>query len=645
MRKFLFTMRISITVIYVLSCFLIMPRAEASDNIIQHDSVVVATLSSQIHESAIQEKVREQVQTSSDSFLPENSSSQVSVDKSVLSRGALVRMLGSLFLREPLSELITRIFLFGRTDTMSRRTWFRICVGLGTVGFLTSCNKDEVEEPEIPAEPQYDGTPIDEQYFIDFNARFYTKGIHPSSRFVYDFIPHGGGMARWSQPTSIAFRLQYLIEENDADEIEKILQNLRLAQQTQYCHWKGLLPWFCLKDQGGFVGDRFPIGFGENTTLSMRVAMVAEAYKNNATMHALAMDFLEAQREGYREMYDPREHAFYGVVYMNTGAKTDYYHMDRFFNEFNSGVAFVLTYFFEDKELIDEAWGFLLESTQLPVQDNMPLAWNGSAFQFFWPLLTLDPSDMSQSHRDALYNALYAYLSDSYTRGIWGILSAGGGTANDYLGNNGLIALAEGETVEEMWNIYALTAALRLFPVASRERETLLRWMHAFMCIKNIESYGDIGLYAGIDKCGYRCLKVYAIDAGSMILFNSQGPTLLRNFVARESATGITMTDLFQQVHMPISRVNTLLPNPPLTQSLVDKETLKSLQTSKENQGESMEDMWYQRVGRFIDYEKGQAMHNGAAQTSGVIAATVTAGMSSVISLDVSTDASVIASA
>ena len=265
--------------------------------------------------------------------------------------------------------------------------------------------------------------PISFAEFYDFNRKFYDVGLHASG-FPHDFIRSDGYKAPWTQPTSIGFYLQYLVNENNATEAQRVLKNLLEIQTNPDISWKGLIPW--LKFNGDDVlADRSEIAFGDNSNLSLKVAMVAQKFTGNASV--LAKEFLNNQKAGYQQMYNQSQGLFCGTVDRLTGQPSQTYHINRLLNEFRAGVAFLVAYYDVD----DNAWDNLFANTStgsyIDRNDDAVLTsrtLDGSGFQYSWPLLSLPEAELSEDMKNVLYNALFTQLDNANKHGHVGGYSA-----------------------------------------------------------------------------------------------------------------------------------------------------------------------------------------------------------------------------
>ncbi len=402
--------------------------------------------------------------------------------------------------------------------------------------------------------------------FYNINKAYYLHGVH-SSGFPYDSIGSEGTKAPWSQPTSIGFYLQYLVNENNALEAEKVMNSLLKLQADPKISWNGLIPWLRF-DGDTVLADRSEIAFGDNSNLSKKVAMVAQKFTGNAGI--LANQFLNNQKIGYQKMYDPSEGLLFGTVDRETNVFNNGYHINRLFNEFRAGVAFVVAYF----DVNEKAWNNLLANTIIANyidrkgnSINNGVACDGSGFQYSWPLLSLPEGELSADMKNVLYNALYAQLNTAFMQGHVGGYSACSVRVSEaiysYSGKIGIPELAEiSDAISaKTFSIYSLLPFLAILD--KKDKQTLMKWITAYSEYPGIK--GKYGYHDSVhDSPNGKVVSdlVLAIDNGSMILPKSQGPKLLMDFLDKHGK-GDKLRDLYSRIKLSIPKTPKRLPPPP----------------------------------------------------------------------------------
>lgn len=404
--------------------------------------------------------------------------------------------------------------------------------------------------------------------FYNINKRYYSTGVGlHSSGFPYDYIRSNGSKAQWTQPTAIGFYLQYLVNENNEKEAERVMENLLKTQTNPNISWNGLIPW--LKFNGDEVlAERTEIAFGDNSNLSKKVAMVAQKFTGKASI--LATQFLNNQKSGYQQMYDNSQGLFYGAVDRESDVFNKGYHINRLFNEFRSGVAFVVSYFSID----EKAWDNLIVNTPkknyIDIEgDSVPIAstYDGSGFQYSWPLLSVPEGKLSADMENILFNALYAQLDTALKLGHFGGYSASsyGNSAsiNGYSGKIGVPELAEttDHISNKTFSIYSLLPFLVI--LEQEDKQTLMEWITTYASYSGIQ--GQYGYYDSIHaEKNDKIISdlIFAVDNGSMILPNSEGPQLLLDFLDKYGKVD-QFKNLYSKIKLGIPKIKKKLPLPP----------------------------------------------------------------------------------
>ena len=443
---------------------------------------------------------------------------------------------------------------------------------------MTACSDLGLEE----SAPLFDGPAIDEQDFITLNARLYGAGIDPETRMPYREL-RGGSVVRETDPITIAFRLQHLLAHAGSQEIvDTMLTHLLNAQISDRPprNFRNMLPRMSVESDG-LVPATLEYSFTDNAVLSARVAMAAQRYSGTATADK-ALNFLEKQKLGYNQALSQSS------GFMPTFAHAGLFGVDPtgfnlLFGGYYASLGFVLAYFIGNTQQISDpqigldSWRAMIEAQNNLIDDHpasttgthtiyAPLARNGSAYQFFHSLLALDPTDLTDSMRNGLYNALYSYLDAAVYDRIPGIYSAGP-HAGGFLLDNGLNRLAarqrQQSSQETIVTVDALAAALRMFPEDSDERMILRGWIGLYTNVSGATS--QQGLFGGLDRKGNPVEAIYARQNGAMILFNSTSAQLLNAFLRAQGKP--TMRELMAQVELswqqgPIPRIDDQLPLP-----------------------------------------------------------------------------------
>ncbi len=468
--------------------------------------------------------------------------------------------------------------------TWTRRGFLQTTLGSVLALSAAACDDLGLEEDE----PLFDGPQINEDDFIAFNAAYYDIGIDAKTQFPYTAFINGEPHSE-TDPIAIAYRIQYLIDQGGfaATTIETILDHLLAAQVSGRPpkNYRNMIPRLTLKDdEVGFEAATFEYSFVRNALLSSRVAMAAQAFAGTA-VEDKALTFLDKQKAGYNEALSRTPSGFLPTFAHAGLFAVDPDGLNLLFGGFYEAVAFVLSYFIGDTEFIADpqtgldSWQAMIAaqntfvdehfaSTTGPLSIPSPLARNGSAFQYFYPLLSLQPDALTPSLAGALYNVLYSYLDAATFDRLPGIYSAGPADNGGFLFDNGLNRLAARQrfqgSQETVVTIDALAAAMRLFPVGSDERLTLGGWIGLYASLSGALS--PHGYFGGIDKEGRIVQSMYARQNGAMILFNSNAADHLEAFLTSRGRPG--MRELFSQIVLthqgtPIARIDAPLPLPP----------------------------------------------------------------------------------
>jgi hypothetical protein len=462
----------------------------------------------------------------------------------------------------------------------TRRHFLKAAFGTSVALGLFGCDVTEEDPFAI-----YDGPEITEADFVTFNAGYYDVGVDTTTQFPHTAV-FDGVASGTTDPIAIAYRIQRLIDQDDAATLDTILTRLLVAQEdgASFIQYRGLLPALEFSPGStGFEKSSADFEIQANACLSARVAMVAQAFDGEA-VGTKARQFLQNQFEGYNYYFVQNERLF-SIAGNAISTDVNVGRVDLLFEEFYVEMAFVMSYFLGYSTLLDdpdiglEAWGALVDPAGVPTDSikdqftslitfSVPLSKNGSAYQYFHPLLALPKNALSPSLQNALYNVLFAYLDAARFANLPGIYSGGPDLDQQFEEENGLSALAAGKRFEGSRQVVVtadgLAAALRLFPADSQDRQTLRRWIGLYDAIAGVRDTS--GLFGSVSRNGEVVPALFARQNGAMILFDSAGPDHLEAFLAAESRP--TLTEMLANVQIladgaPIAKVNAPLPLPP----------------------------------------------------------------------------------
>ncbi len=468
---------------------------------------------------------------------------------------------------------------FPGSGQWSRRHFLQATVGATLTGAAcSSLGLDEEEEPIL-----FDGPQIEEEDFITLNARYYDIGLDARTGFPFSAVLDGTPL-RETDPVSIAYRLQYLVDMPHASTaVDKLLSSLLEVQISERPprNYRNMIPRLDLGETPAKPNST-SYSFTDNALLSSRVAMAAQAFKGTATGDK-AQAFLDRQKLGYNQALNGSQSGFLPEFGDSTLFGVDPQGLDLLFGGYYESVAFVLAYFIGDTPIIQDpqrgiqSWLAMIQAQYAysdqfqatTVRDttlNSPLARNGSAFQFFHSLLGVQTEYMAPSMLGGLYNALFSYLDAATFDRLPGIYSASPHEAG-FLLDNGLNRLSARQrrhpTQELFVTIDALAAAMRLFPKDSDARQILRGWIGLYGSVK--DAVGQHGYYGAINKDGAPIKALYARQNGAMILIDSKAPSLLEAFLTENGRPG--MCELIGQIGLshdgdPIQPVPASLPLP-----------------------------------------------------------------------------------
>ncbi len=465
------------------------------------------------------------------------------------------------------------------TPGHTRRGFIKTALGSAVVLGLAGC--DTTEDPF----ESFEGPEIDEMQLLASNVTYYDIAISSPTAFPNNAVV-GGVLSNTTDPVTIAYRIQHLIDLGDAETIETILDSLLLAQENSigFIDYRGFLPSLSFANNSvGFQKASPEFSIAENAALSARVAMAANAF-TGTPLGDKALLFLQNQKEGYN-FYLSSDSLFLPVTGTALEDTVSNSKIDLLFSEFFVELAFVLSYFIGDSQSISDpqvgldAWQALIGENSIPTSQHgdsftglinipVPLARNGSGYQYFHPLLALPMNSISTLLTDALYNVLYSFLDAARFANLPGIFSGGPNIQGAFLEDNGLIRLtatgSQSSARESVATVDTLVTALRLFAPDSVERQTLRRWIGLYNAVPDIQ--GSAGLLGSVDRSGNVAPAIYARQNAAMILFDSSAPDNLESFLAANGKT--SLQQLISQINItvngtPIQRIDADLPLPP----------------------------------------------------------------------------------
>jgi hypothetical protein len=407
-------------------------------------------------------------------------------------------------------------------------------------------------------------------------------GIDPVTHFPYDNLTSA---TKYTQPTLIGFYLQILGDDvlgslnngmtktQALAEIQTVLTNL-LSVQSSY-GWNGLIPWLNLGPLGLYEKK---VALGDNANLAQSLAVMVGALESSGLSAAnlttaqqitVKVDqFLNAQAAGYAAFVDPGTGLFRGDYTWTTNPATGTFsnYIDRLATEFRGAIAFLKVRF---PTLPSTVWDNLAIVTNSSYVDRNGqtitnlAAWDGGAFQTFWPSLRNDESDFV-GFSNVLYNQLVTQLDYSYQNRIPGVLSAAQDPNGAYQPNTGIPQISEHDMsyenniVMNLGSTYALASAMGIDVYA------VLGWLDAIHYL-----YGMNGTYGFFDSArsaseiapGY-----LGIDVASTVLgLSGNGGADFEIYLRNRSleASYNTLYDQKSQLLSSITRTSTAMPVAP----------------------------------------------------------------------------------
>ena len=281
--------------------------------------------------------------------------------------------------------------------------------------------------------------------------------------------------------------------------------------------------------------------------------------------------FLNNQAEGYAAFVDGPTGLFRGSCDISEAAPAFSDYIDRIGNEFRGAIAFLATRY-ASSDVPDSVWNNLVLKTNSDYVDRTDqnidnlAAWDGGAFQVFWPSLRNNERDFI-GFRNALYNMLVTQLDYAYQNRIPGILSASALPEGGYAGAVGIPQIAEANSYDDTHNTivgdigstYALAGAMDV------DISAVLGWLDA---IKNMSGMNSsYGIFDSARSASEISESYYGVDVASAVLgLSGTGPedfeTYLRNRPALETEYN-RFYDEKSKLLTSITRTSTAFPNAP----------------------------------------------------------------------------------
>lgn len=368
------------------------------------------------------------------------------------------------------------------------------------------------------------------QTWLEANFSYFTEsqGIDPATGFPVDVIGSNAPAGIfWTQPTSIGFYLNFLANVISKRAVlssfsqaaalaaaEKTLASL-LDVQTRF-GWQGLIPW--LRLDGTLRANHPEIGLIDNANLTHHLAVLLGLLEKGnlqqtiaGSVYDKAKTFIDRQGEGYNAFIDPLSGLFRAVYRTDAGIFDGY--ADRFGSEVRATLPFLIEYY----GLNSAVFSNLIKTVSAyPTLQGRTVktfsAFDGGAFQYFWPLL-VSPEEALPEIAGALQNALLIFSDFMERKALAGFPSAASLPEGGYGAKLGINFLKETADFldEEVASIYALASAYRLNPswVISKISEIA----QSFPALG-----GPLGFYDSMRTGGGVSQNYYAIDQGSFLL-------------------------------------------------------------------------------------------------------------------------------
>lgn len=438
---------------------------------------------------------------------------------------------------------------------------------------LTACENSSSIPEEISATPanemSMDSWKLAQEKFIE------NGGIHTATGFPYDQMTKEGqpnliGEEPKTNRTAIAYLIEYYLTTENYTALKTIMQSLINAQSS--LGYQGLLPWM------KFSGDSLAkfnnqYAFVDNINLTMRIAMIIGNSNTPADIKTQAQTFIDNQKAGYEGLVDTDGNgAGDGMLrggYDGTSGAFLGYHIDRFFQEFRAGIAFVVAYY----GIADSAWDMLATNTwaykRAEDTDGGDLhtfePWHGGAFQYTWSPGILPESELNNSLKIAEYNGIYIHLNKSKESGHVGLRTA---TAQNltgqsvYNGNVGLNILSEQGSVDEF--IFSIYPLINIYPRVTADNQAVIRrWLKKYHDKVGESSYGSFAGYASKDGSDYIADWILGLDTLSSLSYSNQPSQWLKAYLQSKGKYTIIETK-YQLFNPPtVTVLDSAFPEPP----------------------------------------------------------------------------------
>lgn len=416
------------------------------------------------------------------------------------------------------------------------------------------------------------------QNWLESNFPYFTEsqGIDSSTGLPIDMIgPNALAGVFWTQPTSIGFYLHFLgdiiakrvtlssFSQGAAlAAAEKALTSL-LDAQSQF-GWQGLIPWLRL-DGGMHPDPSFQIGLIDNANLTHHLAaFLGLLEKGNlqlttaASIYNKAKNFIDSQGLGYQSFIDPISGIFRGAYRTDWGLFDGY--VDRFGSEVRATLPFLIEYYGLPPAVLTQTIQTLSAYPTLQGRTVKTFsAFDGGAFQYFWPLL-VSPEESLPQIAAPLQNALLIFSDFMERQALAGFPTAASLPEGGYSGKLGINYLKETSDLldETVASVYALASAYRLNP--SRVLSKILEIQQNFPLLS-----GPLGFYDSMRLGGGVSQNYYAIDQGSLLLgLMGTGAVDFQSFMEKRGLwTGYTTH--YSNLSLNIPQAVTTLPEPPIT--------------------------------------------------------------------------------
>jgi YD repeat-containing protein len=362
-------------------------------------------------------------------------------------------------------------------------------------------------EPLTPAEASYRQALIEKQldYFMD------GRGIHAGTGLPVDnYLIHGDQQSDYSQSTLVGFWAEILAaiakgdlqtskmtREQAFQKLDALMGTYRTVQQQ--VGYNGMVAFFSIVETQEPVLDEFgnptgqtrtvysykncfnQYGFGDALNLAVSFSSVIGALQSATNLDPVSAAYrtsiiskanlvLSAQEPGYAAFYDYSKKRFHGAYALNAQTNQwsfvkDYY-IDRVFNEFRPGMAWLAAKYPQYQEgfsNLDVTLRRYVAGDGKVVELAAPF--DGGAFQMFWPLIHVDETQYGNFDA-ALRNFLYAQAEYANQHENPGLLSAGDNPGLGYEGKIGLPSAAEADDIRfsNIGSIYGTASAFGLAP-------------------------------------------------------------------------------------------------------------------------------------------------------------------------------------